>query len=126
MTWYNFHFTMSLSDQFSNMFTCTHILLIKITLFLAAYNYMVCRGYAPSYVRNVGICTWCSYNPLSKTASNLILDHILTKNMKVFGARVSTLLHESLHKISFYQNYVLYCLVLICVYGVLMHCGRKS
>lgn len=57
-------------------------------LFSEAYDYITAHGYTPSYVLNPGICTWCRYNPLSKAARNLILDHILTKNLTVVGAKV--------------------------------------
>ncbi|XP_045216729.2 uncharacterized protein LOC123566566 [Mercenaria mercenaria] len=55
--------------------------------FDAAYNYITSRGYMSSYVVLPGVCTWCRYNPLSKASKNIVLDHILTKNLNVIGTR---------------------------------------
>ncbi|KAH3840578.1 uncharacterized protein LOC127877473 isoform X2 [Dreissena polymorpha] len=52
-----------------------------------SYAYLENHGYHGVYVNEHGICTWCTYNPLTKTRRNLILDHVMSKNLTITGIR---------------------------------------
>ena len=54
-------------------------------------------GFASAYVDEVGVCTWCKYNPLAHANNNHILDHILTKGLAVQSARVRTFFSLCFH-----------------------------
>ncbi|XP_052795976.1 uncharacterized protein LOC128228609 [Mya arenaria] len=51
-----------------------------------SFWYALRHRYADLFTETMGLCTWCCYNPLSGARRNLLLDHVLVRNLTAIAA----------------------------------------